>query len=77
MTIEVVSTKVPMPLEVVPLVGTTYWWPSFSGYVFADAWSNNSPSDRSRLRGGTIHPTKEAAYQHAAALTYINRGDVE
>lgn len=64
----------PMPLSDEPAEWTVYWV-AYSGSVSMCKWTNHD-TDLSRLRGGVIHLTEEAAQQHADALVAINRGDV-
>lgn len=71
--------KWPMPLDVAPVVGSTYFLvvPQNTDRVFALTFGcDDFDSDMARLRSGMLHTTREAAQQHADALVAINRGDV-
>jgi len=75
-TVRIGDIDVPEPLREMPADGTTVWWPDFC--VAGDNMVGEADVDGliravlpTLLNRGLLHPTREAAAAHAAALVAL------
>ena len=74
-TIRIGDIDVPMPMQVAPEKGTTYWVVSFFGLelVRLEIWANHD-ADHVRLRRNLCHLAKADCCTHAEAIIKNNGG---